>query len=224
VTLGAAPQRFEVSRCAQVTATEGVAKGAEVESEGASARGLWGETHWRLEMAGGIGWSQSGAYAARLRTFGYRRINREAKRFSARLAYGFLPFLHAGIAFDTLDARAYIDEARHDFFWSSYALAAYAEGSWPLLRGWVVPFVRVDVGVSITHSELRRQRSELVAETALGIYLAASGGLVLRPAGMPYFGIVMAAGYSTAQGLQNLLGDSHDSGGGSLLLGVRGEL
>lgn len=117
-------------------------------------------------------------------------------------------------------------DVEHGFQWFSNRVGLAARGQLPLLRGWLVPYAQGGGGLAWTTSTYTTWEGGAYAEHKelhVGPHLAAAGGLQLMPRMGDYqgFGLFTQLEWVTAPVLRNELGETHDVGGTSLVLGIR---
>jgi hypothetical protein len=208
-------------RCQVVPLEEVTAKG---EAEAPPA--------WGLELGAGLRWGGHDGYDTRLSDFGFEeQIQLFAPAVSARLGWSFLPYVGLWLRFDMLQSSSYRRETQdpsgeergQDFSWRCYGLGLYLRGQLPLLDGWLVPYLEAGGGLSMGFTRYHDGQAEVdEKESFAGWQLGAAAGLQLMP--WRNFGFFGEVAYSTAPSLENLVGDSHDGGGFSAVLGLRGAL
>ena len=217
---------LEATDCAAVSL-------AEVESKGGGSGGGRIERAM-VEASLGVLTGGESPYTERLLDFGF-----EAPMVSPResvltgqlaLAVSFSQNLAVILGFGGLDTGAFnramlgadeeLDE--HSFTWSAYRLGVYGRLSLPLLRGMLVPYVQGGVGPALAVSRYRKTDLEVV-ENNWGGHAAFGGGLQIMPrsTGWRHVGGFIQAEGITAVALTNLMGDRHDSGGLTLVTGIR---
>jgi len=195
----------------------------------------WRE-RWGLELSMGTLWGVSDEYTGRLEDFGFERqllVFDEMFTFSVSAMYSFNPYLSLVLGFSTLTGARYEREVydlegeqRHQVFeWSAYGIGVFVRGTLPLLDATINPYLQVGGGLAIGSSVYRdpMQASEVVDDQIhWGYQLGVAGGLNIMI--WDHFGIFGQANYSFAPVIGNELGEVHDAGGPSVLLGIRGAM
>ena len=204
---------FAVERCARVALRDEASKGG------------WSGPRWSIELAAGGQSVIDDEFIDRLETFSYRESGPllDPPHLSASLVHHLGPYFGLVGQVATLGTGSYkrdADGAPLEFTWSSLALGLHARGRLPLARGVLTPFAQVGGGLATSHTELDDGTGEPTAEQHWGWHLGASAGLDLQPRRW-LLGFTGEIGYVTAPIIDNLLGDTHDVGGGILRLGVR---
>jgi len=187
---------------------------------------------WGLELGAGLRWGLRDGFDERLADFGFEEQQQLfLPAVSARVGWSFLPYVGLWLRFDMLQAASYqrstLDpsgaERGQDFSWRCYGLGLYLRGQLPLLDGWLVPYLEAGGGLSMGFTRYHDGQAELdERESFAGWQLGAAAGLQLMP--WRNFGFFGELAYTTAPALENLVGDRHDGGGFSAVLGLRGAL
>ena len=192
---------------------------------------------WALELGAGILLSGSGAYVQRLKDFGFEEDNglfgNKIPSISVALSHRFTPYLSAVLGWSSLDAYTAkremwdLDQNSHlqKFNWWAHGMSLSLRGTLPLAGGVFNPYAQVGVGFAWATTELTDPlaASETVDdETQFGFLLSAAVGANVMP--WRHFGFYGQVNYSYAPAINNLVDDTHDSGGPAFYLGVRGAL
>jgi len=148
-------------------------------------------------------------------------------------AYGLTRNISLVAGWTRLDAASYKREAfdenterRNQWFdWSAHAVGLYGRYSFPLFRGRLTPYVQAGAGVawgSTKYRDTEQASPEIDDELHWGFHLAAAAGLQVMP--FRNFGFFGQLSYIYAPVIDNELGRTHNSGGPSLVFGLRGAL
>jgi hypothetical protein len=85
-----------------------------------------------------------------------------------------------------------------------------------------VPFAQAGLGLSVGRSRFSDDRGAVSHDTFLGWQLSGSAGVSWTP--WDHWGVVTRIRWQHVPVIDNLIGDTHDAGGVSLLTGVHLEL
>jgi hypothetical protein len=113
-----------------------------------------------------------------------------------------------------------------DFKWRTQTMMAGLRLRLPLAGRWLVGFAEFDAGLAFAHSKLKYKVSEGLSWT-IKSHDAYDRALALRAlAGVTFnfarhFGLYLGAGYTHAPALENELGQRHQSGGVTVVSGMR---
>jgi hypothetical protein len=193
----------------------------------------WRE-HWGVELGFGAWRSVSDAYSQRLDDFGYEKQLfdfDETFTITAAGMYSINRYLAVGLSFNTLSGGSYrrevydLDGEPRDqtFNWSAYGIGPFVRGTLPLIGGVLNPYLQAGCGLAIGRSVYRDplQASEVVDDQLhWGYEIFVGAGLNVMI--WDNFGVFGQVSYTFAPLVKNLLGDTHDSGGPSFVLGIRG--
>ncbi len=192
---------------------------------------------WAVE--GGVGFSGrvEDGFTRRLEQFGYekRRYFMEFPRGRASISVsrGFLPHLSLGITLSTLSGDTYTRDtgvSSDTYKFSTYGASMFVRAQTALFGSYEPRHVHLDLygqvglGLSIATSTLTtgattNVASEASSSTDLGFVVGGSVGLAIVTRGP--FVIFGEGGWDHAPTIKNLVGDTHDSGGGHALFGLR---
>lgn len=194
---------------------------------------------WSVEVGVGLGGHRDDAFATTLGEFGYGDNGNHLGRVAVAGTYALTPTLSIGTRLANLDARRYARDTQdvvQGFEWYSYALGAFARAQ-PAWRT-IVPYVEAGAGLSLARSAL----DEIVVTDTTFVPAPGSdelppvervsrvewhtGGNLGLAAGiqiMPWerFGFFTHFSWTYAPTIANRLGDTHDVGGITLLIGAR---
>jgi len=162
-----------------------------------------------------------------LEGFGYREglqpFEDAHVSMSALAIYG--PHLSLVGSFSTLgrgDYRRESEVRELTYTWQTWALGLGARGSLPLAGGAVTPFVEVRGGLALGKAAFTGPTGAEDGDVYWGWHLGASGGLAVRVA--RHVSLFAEATWVTAPVIDNLIGDTHDSGGAIFALGGRADI
>jgi len=175
-------------------------------------------------------------FVSRLGDFGFAdQVYFGLPRLSVAAARGLRRHLAVGVEAATLDERVFrrqssLTLAGQDerFQWATYMLGLFAEGDYPLWRDRLIPYLRGGVGLTFARSSYQEldatTHAVLSDDTSsdVGFALRGAAGLALLP--WRHFGFYLEGNVTYAPTVGDLLGDTHDSGGLGVLLGLRGGL
>ncbi|MBW1806593.1 MAG: caspase family protein [Deltaproteobacteria bacterium] len=191
---------------------------------------------WGLELSFGVRRGISDNYSTRLRDFGFNeQLFRFNETFSFSLAgmYSFSRYLSLIIGFSSMGGGAYEKEVYdlednqrfQTFEWSAYDVGFYVRGTLPLIDGILNPYMQAGGGLSFGTSVFKDpvQASEVVDDQVhWGYHIEVGAGLNVMI--LDNFGVFGQLNYTHAPVIGNNLGDIHDSGGLSGMIGIRGAL
>jgi hypothetical protein len=227
------PQRgrvaLETQRCESVPRAELATLGVKGEA------GPWEES-WSLELGLGGLFNANDAYNHTLEDFRFEEqwhLFDSSATFSVAGTRRLARNVSLVLAWTRLDSGSYKREAfdldtdrRNQWFeWSTHALGLYVRWTLPLLRGWLNPYVQAGGGLGWGTSEYRDtlQASDVVDQQLhWGFHLAAAGGLQFMP--WRHLGLYSQVSYIYAPVIENEVGQTHNSGGPTVVFGIRGAL
>ncbi|MBK7156089.1 MAG: caspase family protein [Sandaracinaceae bacterium] len=205
----------------------------EISEEQATAR----EAHagpsraWGLEL--GLGFNQEGRssdYTERLTSFGYQSgffdwdWNVRMSTAVERQLRGPLSLL---LTFDRLEDRSFnrgfFDDTHDTFHWRAWAVGLQLRGTFRLAGDWLYGYAQGGAGLGIARSRFNPGREQEPTNVRVDYGVQLSGALGLRFMPWDHMGFHLQVGYSFAPILQNDLGDRHDSGGVSIVTGLRAQ-
>ncbi len=186
-----------------------------------------------IETALGGGPEHETAYTQRLEDFGFDpglRLFEGVFMLEGSVVYSASRNLSAVLTVGNIDSDSYHrdmlqvgDQDFDEYFrWTTWRAGAYARYSLPLIDGWLVPYLQGGGGPAMALSTYTDEHCER-QERQLGWHLAGAAGLQLMPdfGGHRHVGIYTQIETSYAPVLDNLTGDTHDSGRRALMFGVR---
>ena len=187
--------------------------------------------HLFFEVGVGVLYGKSDSYNSRLSDFGLRERDEGLLfHFSGAAYYSILRYLKVGIHFSFLDENSYSAGTLH-FDWRAYRLGIDVRGALPPADDWVTLYLQAGGGLAFGVTHLRDDEPSLIAgdddvpmvtdkERFWGFHVAGGGGVQLTP--WQWAGFFWQAEYLFAPVIENLIGDTHDSGGVVLVTGVVG--
>jgi len=192
---------------------------------------------WSVEVGAGFSGRVEDGYTRRLEEFGYERerglFELPRGRLSLAVSRGFFPHLALGVSATTLSGDSYarnVGDSNDSFTFSSYGVTAFLRAATALFGVRDHRHVHLDVygqfgiGLGLGFSTLETGSSQngertTASETEAGLVVSGAGGLALAFRGGS--ALFFQGGWDHAPTLRNLVGDTHDSGGGSFQLGLR---
>ncbi|MCB9656951.1 MAG: caspase family protein [Sandaracinaceae bacterium] len=187
---------------------------------------------WGLEL--GLGMTHRGRasdYTDRLNAFGYQPGFLDGAwdaRISAVVERQVFRHLSVLLTFDSLESRDFYrglfsTEDDDHYRWRAWAVGLQLRGTLPLAGHWLYGYAQGGVGLGIARTvfDPGRDQDRTVRITDYGVQL--SGALGLRFMPWRHAGFYLQGGYTYAPILQNDLGDRHDSGGASIVTGLRAQ-
>jgi hypothetical protein len=198
----------------------------------AKGKGYRRGEHLFFEVGVGAQFGKSDRYNERLHDFGYSGGNEgdPLLHFSGAAYYSILRYLKVGIRFSFLDEDSYTAASEH-FDWRAYRLGIDIRGALPLANDWLTLYLQAGGGPAFAVTHLRNDEPSLIAgdddvpmvadeERFWGFHIAGGGGVQLTP--WQWVGFFWQVEYIWAPVIENLIGDTHDSGGVALTTGVLG--
>jgi uncharacterized caspase-like protein len=199
--------------CARVTLSDGTSKGG-------ALRHRWSV---ELGIGGSLGLIED-RYVDRLGDFGYRSDFRVPVHYTLSGVYLLsrnLAVVGNLAALDTGLYRRDDDTEVSTFEWRSHGATLLLRGEYPLGYGGIlVPFAEAGGGVAWARNKLQVGERPATTESDLGYQLLAAAGARLQK--WDHVGLFLRLAYAHAPTMDNLLGDTHDSGGAFLSLGMTG--
>ena len=193
-------------------------------------------SRWALEAGVGVMIRGTDEYNDRLESFAFEEggfLTEVQPAISAALSYSFNPNLSLVLGWHSLEFTDYSrdvwdlqDKGRDQkFSWWGHAIGVYARGTLPLFEGILNPYAQAGVGLAwatTKYTDHLQASTEIETETQVGFHLGLAAGVNVMP--WKHLGFYTQANYNVAPAMENLLGESHDVGGPSFMLGVRGAL
>lgn len=196
---------------------------------GAAAAETRERDRWGVEGTLGFIGRADDAYDGRLRDFGYTRRADLVDLPSARVSLGatrlFAPHLTLVVQGQSLAGNVFARNVGTTTDTMTYK--GWGAGVYLRVHADVVPRVMQLYGqagggasLAFTWLETHDERGPLTAkDTQWGYLLGVAGGVLLAPGAR--VGVLAQASYDRAPAMRNLLGDTHDTGGFAVSLGVR---
>ncbi len=186
-----------------------------------------------IETAVGGGSDRDSAFTERLEDFGFDRGLVLYDGMPMAQAAGVISlsrYLAGVVTIGTIDSDSFHrdmlqlgDESFDErFSWTTWRMGLYGRYSLPLASGWLVPYVQGGGGPAMaltTYSDPDCEKRE----RQIGWHAAAAAGLqmMISVPGRRHVGFFTQLEAIHAPVRDNLTGDSHDSGGRAVMLGVR---
>ncbi len=184
-----------------------------------------------VELGAAGGRRMESDFTDRLGEFGFEdHTERPMWEYTGSLAWSFLPHFAAVLSVGAIEydgiAREFDDEAStiHSFEWQTWRAAAQARASVPIMNDWVVPYVQGGLGPALGFTRYRDKGDGYdEREQHWGWHVAGAAGLQFMPTYKRFrnVGVYHQIEYSYAPVIENLFGDTHDSGGVAISFGVR---
>ncbi len=223
---------FRAARCEPVPVVADVSSKGDAEIEIIDPRPKAAETAM-LEI--GVGWGQLGssAYTERLDEFGFDRTGELFWSSVVMLQASGVWTPHRNLAgvltVGNLDSDAWQRDMQgtdadfsESFRWVTWRGSLQARGTLPLLGGWLVPYLQGGGGPALAEAQYVDDEGN-DRDLHWGWHVTGAAGLQLMPTvrDWRHIGIYTHIETSYAPVLENLVGDTHDSGRTALALGVR---
>jgi hypothetical protein len=207
-------RRLDTERCEEVALRDESAKGGAEE---------WRGPRLSVELGVGPAFLVDDDFTARLEEFGYEETPGlfGAGHTALAVLVAANRYLEVGGEIGTLGSGSYAREAdtRIDYEWNTTALGVVARGRYPLVGSLLNPFVQVGAGVAMANTSLSGPTMD-ENERFWGWHASGAVGLELMP--WRHVGFFTQASFVTAPVIDNLIGDTHDSGGVFWRIGIRG--
>jgi hypothetical protein len=214
---------LDTGGCATVQADRTSSKGE------ASERELRERDRWEIEASAGLIWRETDGYTQTLQAFGYQRQARLVDLQAGRLAVGasrlLVPHVAGVFQVSTLAGDTYtrtIGNSADKASYSAYAAGLYLRASTDLLGRSIGVYAQVGGGLSLGVLDYQTQQTDVPPSSTdayVGYVLGGAAGMTVR---LRRFATFFAqAGYDHAPVIHNLIGDTHESGGPSAVLGLR---
>jgi hypothetical protein len=189
---------------------------------------------WAIELGMGGGSHNSDRYIQRIKDFGYGDSSLDwvlpQFRYELSLSRTLTRMLAIVGTFASGDTGQYTrwdsPTLSQEFSWHAFALGAHLRVSYPLGEDrviTVVPYAQGGGGLSIAGTKFALTNNGTTTNTTttyVGYQLAVAAGLQFLT--HKHVGCYLQGRYMTVPVVKNLLGDTHDSGGFDLVLGMRG--
>jgi hypothetical protein len=184
---------------------------------------------WTIEGSVGAMTHQTDAFTSRLETFGYTEkglLGLPAPRFDVGVSRLIAPHIAGVIQLGSLSGDTYqrsIADSTDTASFSAYGAAVYVRTFADVAEHWLGVYGQAGAGVSLGLLTYQTQQTGVPpssTETFGSYLLSGSIGMTARARRVPITFFVQA-GYDYAPAIRDLIGDVHDSGGFSGLLGLR---
>ncbi|HEU5060734.1 MAG TPA: caspase family protein [Kofleriaceae bacterium] len=205
-------RRLDTARCEEVALRDESAKGGPG----------WRGPRLAIELGVGPAFAIDDEFTDRLEGFGYQdRSALVPGHVGLAVLIAVHRHLEVGGEIGTLGSGRYAREAdtRIDYHWNTQALGAVARGRYPLFGSLLSPYLQVGAGVATSSTSLDAPTMDQ-RERYWGWHASGAVGLELMP--WRHLGFFAQASLVTAPVIENLAGDSHDSGGAFWRVGLRG--
>ena len=227
---------IDLSACTPVSAGATTAKGDESDEareqpDVHSPRTTREVDRWAIEAAAGFNWRQSDGYTQALEQFGYQRQDNLAGLPPSRLTLGttraFTPHVSGVLQMAMLSSDTYVRSVGGSSDTDTASLSAYGAGLYVRVSTDVVErrlgvYAQAGGGMTLGFLNYKTQQTGVPAssnDSYVGYMLGGAVGATLRFRRVVT--LFAQAGYDYAPTITNLIGDTHDSGGPSLVLGLR---
>jgi hypothetical protein len=193
---------------------------------------------WTLEASAAVLFRQEDAWTRRLQQFGYKNddlIKLPNVRASMGASHGIFPHVSLALDAHTLAGDSYyrnVGTGDDRVSFDAYGLAGWIRAqSSPIGReslhgSHFLLYGQAGAGLSLAFQHLTTGTTngahESSTDTYWGYQLGAMGGVAFQSPG--WLGIFAQAGYEYAPTIHNLIGETHDSGGPSVGLGLRARI
>ncbi len=214
---------LDTSQCTPVVPDTTGAKG-----ESPDAHPLREIDRWAIEGSFGAMSRQTDAFTDRLTTFGYepRGITLPAPRITLGVSRAIAAHIAGVLQVGTLAGDTYqrsIASTTDTTSFATYGAGLYVRASTDVLGEWLGIYGQAGAGLSLGRLTYETQQSNAVpksTETTASYLLSGAVGLTARFRRVPLT-LFAQGGYDRAPAVHDLLGDTHDGGGFSGVLGVR---
>ncbi|MEO6573487.1 MAG: caspase family protein [Polyangiaceae bacterium] len=218
---------LEVSGCTPVAPDSVKSKGASDDLD--AIREI---DRWRLELGAGFIWRTTDTYTDRLNDFGYVQKkpgflspSLPTGRFSVGVSRSLAKHISGVFQLNTLAGDTYqrtLGGATDTASFDAYGGAIYVRASTDIAGPLFGVYAQAGGGLSIGVAKLQTSVTEGPTHSTdvhYGYVVAGAAGITCT---MPRnFGFFTQVGYDKAPAIKNLIGDTHDSGGPSLVFGFR---
>jgi uncharacterized caspase-like protein len=212
---------LDTSGCAAVVPDRAASKGE------SSAEELPEVDRWEIEGAAGLIWSQTDGYTHRLVQFGYQNQGLDGlpdARFTLGVSRILVPHVAGVFQVGTLAGGTYsrsIADSTDTASYTAYDAALYLRAYTDIQEFFGV-YAQAGAGMTLGVMSYRTEQTGVPPETTdtyVGYVLSGAAGLTFRFRHVAT--LFVQGGYDHAPAIQNLVGDTHDSGGPSVAIGLR---
>jgi hypothetical protein len=207
-----AARRLDLDGCDRVALVSETAKG------GAAFTG----PRVSVELGAGPAFTIDDEYVDRLEAFGFQEQEELfPSHASIALMVAVHPYLEVVGELSSLGQGKYSrDTDTHlHYDWDTTALGVHARGRYPV-AGWLHPYLQVGGGLATSKETFTDPGGGGDTTRHYGWHAGAAAGLELMP--WTHVGFFSQLGVVTAPVIDNLVGDTHDSGGAFWRIGLRG--
>jgi hypothetical protein len=205
---------IDPDRCQRVAIADETAKGSAPGSVVAIAEPVDLGRRLRIELGFNGGGRRADGYIDRLADFGYDEDFDIALSYHLAVAYRLTPVLSVVASLTGLDANTFSrrdDTETTRFSFGTHGLAALLRAEYPLLGGHLIPFGEAGAGAVFAFNRVQTGDRPAISETHPGYQLAVAAGAIVQFGAR--FSLFVRGSYVIAPAMDNLLGDTHDSGG-----------
>jgi hypothetical protein len=213
---------LDTSSCTKVTPVETAAKGH-------GKPPLRERDRWAVEAAVGFIGRETDGYTQRLQTFGYQRqtglIDLPSGRVTLGVSRELAPHLAGLVQVGTLTGDTYartIGNETDTASFKGYGGAVYVRAQTDILEHVLGIYGQAGVGMSLGVLDYSTSQTGVApssSNTYFGYLISGDVGMTVRlPSLVTFF---LQGGYDRAPAITNLVGDTHDSGGFSAVVGAR---
>ncbi len=186
---------------------------------------------WAIEGSAGLMSRQKDAFTSRLETFGYQQQGEllPAARFTLAASRLLAPHLAGVLQVATLAGDRYersIEGSNDTASFGAYGAGLYVRAAADVAGRWLGVYGQAGGGLSVgtlTYQTKQTGVPPSTSTTYAGYVLGGAVGMTFRLRRVPLTFLVQG-GYDRAPAVHDLLGDTHDSGGFSVSLGLRARL
>jgi hypothetical protein len=212
---------LDTSGCPAVVPDRTAAKG---EEDAAPTREI---DRWEVEGAAGLIWKQTDGYTQTLEQFGYAKqgLDLPGGRFTLGVSREIVPHVAGVFQLATLAGSSYqrqIDGSTDTASSNAYGGALYLRAHTDVLGRWLGVYAQAGVGMTLGVTTYQTEESGVPPSTSsvyAGYLLSGAAGATFRFRRLAT--VFVQGGYDRAPAITNLIGDTHDSGGPSVVLGLR---
>jgi hypothetical protein len=218
---------LDTTQCTPVTPDATEAKGESRDAREHPRREI---DRWAIEGSFGAMTRQTDAFTDRLETFGYSErfslLPLPAPRITVGVSRAIAPHIAGVFQVGTLSGDTYvrsIADSTDTASFAAYGAGLYVRASTDVLGDWLGVYGQAGGGVSLGRLTYETQQSGAApstTQTSASYLLSGALGLTARFSRVPLT-LFAQAGYDRAPATHDLLGDTHDSGGFSGVLGIR---
>jgi hypothetical protein len=185
---------------------------------------------WAIEGSAGLMTRQTDAFTSRLETFGYQEkgsfFNLPDSRFTLGVSRNLAPHIAGVLQIATLAGDAYqrsIAGSNDTASFAAYGAAIYVRTFTDVAGRWLGVYGQAGAGASLGTLTYQTDQTGVPpsSTSTYGSYLLSGAiGMTARARRVPLT-IFLQGGYDYAPAIHDLIGDTHDSGGFSVSLGLR---